>query len=126
MLTRKDFNKLARFALTSANPGYKPNVIESPDGDGVWDTQKRYGHVAPKYFRRTGIGERELEAQRIYNFAMRRAMRVCQDMNLPPEFYPGPDSTLRVLEYPPGATTAPHCDFDLFTLCLYRNDMDAF
>jgi isopenicillin N synthase-like dioxygenase len=33
---------------------------------------------------------------------------------------------LRVLEYPPGAGSHEHTDFNLFTLMLYRNQPDKF
>lgn len=30
-------------------PGYKPDVVEAPNGDGKLDVRKRYAHVATKY-----------------------------------------------------------------------------
>jgi hypothetical protein len=41
---------------------------------------------------------------------------------VPDAFYPRTaDGTLRVLEYPPGAGTAEHTDFNLFTIVCWRS-----
>lgn len=120
--TKEDYDEIAAFAFSSENPGYKPQVIESPNGDGIWDAQKKYAHIAPKYLNQTNNESMWF----FYNMAKVAAFQVCEELGIPKEFYPGEDSTLRILDYPPGATTAPHTDFDLFTLCMYRDDYDAF
>jgi hypothetical protein len=113
-----ELDRLFDFAFGPTNPGYRPQVVESPDGDGVWDAQKRFAHVAPKY----GLGP----MHGLYERAFALARDVCIDLGIPPQFHPGPDSTIRVLDYPPGATTAPHADWNLLTLSLYRDTLDPF
>ena len=120
MINKETYDELSKFAFSTANKGYKPAVVESPDGDGTWDTQKKYAHIAPKYEVPEGL------PSEVYAKAISEAVNMCLHLGLSPEFYPGSDSTLRVLEYPPGATTAPHSDFCLFTLSLYRDQPNAF
>lgn len=118
-ITQQDFEALRAWAFSSDNPGYRPTVIEAPAADGMaWDEGKRYAHIAPKYKM-----ERSQLATRIWTLAYIEAQQIATKLGLPA---PGEDSTLRVLEYPPGTGSAPHTDFDLFTLCLYRNDMVPF
>ena len=126
-LSKDEYNKLAAFAFSEGNPGYKPEVVESPNGDGVWDEKKKYAHIAPKYFSVTPSDLHGLDnAKAMYNKAHDVADSVCKHLGLPEKYWGGPDSTLRVLHYPPGATTAPHTDFNLFTICMYRDDINAF
>jgi hypothetical protein len=50
------------------------------------------------------------------------ACRVATALGVPPEFRPHEaDATLRVLEYPAGAGSAEHTDFDLFTILCWRS-----
>jgi hypothetical protein len=121
-LTRDQFDHLCEYAFSGENPGFKPTVVESPNGDGVWDAEKQYAHIAPKYFH---AGTPLVVRIRYLCIAV-YAARVLEDLCLPPDLAVGPDSTLRLLRYPPGATTAPHTDFDLLTLSLYRSDEAAF
>jgi len=114
--TAKEFIDLRSFAFSAENKGYRPDVVEAPNGDGVYDVRKRFAHVAPKYGLGRGVGA--------YSTAFRQAVDAASVLYLPCEI--GPDSTLRVLEYPPRATSAPHTDFCLFTLSLYRSHPDAF
>lgn len=119
------YDELSEIAFSSKNPGYKPSVIESPNGDGTWDEDKRYAHVAPKYFIKMpyyGL----YECLESWRAGFEQAREVCKHLGIDSDFWPGMDSTLRILEYKPGATTAPHVDFDLFTLCLYRNIPETF
>jgi hypothetical protein len=103
-------------------PGYRPNVVESPNGDKNWDTEKRYAHVATKYlepYNKVLMGY----LHRAHN----KAMEVAIELGIPKEFWPDIRyGALRVLEYPPGAVTHPHKDFDLFTLMMYRNTPEDF
>jgi len=124
-LSEEDYKNLADFAFSEQNPGFKPKEIESPNGNGVWDESKRYTHIAPKYFRQVLELVPPIVIE-LYAKAINECIRVCNAIELPHQFWPGPDSTMRLLDYPPGASTAPHTDFNLFTLCLYRDDMDAF
>ena len=113
-----DYKEIARYAFSEDNPGYNPEVQEAPNGDDNWDTKKRYAHIAPKY------GFSKDLAFELWNDARDEAQEVADDLDL--NFTIGQDSTLRILEYPPGATTAPHTDFDLFTLSIYRSNPKAF
>ncbi len=132
-LTKSDYEKVHAFAFSEHNPGYTPEVIESPNGDTNWDTTKKYAHIAPKYFKQMkapsiskflGTGPDSINS--IYEGARKKAISICQALDIPKEFWGGDDSTLRILDYPPGATTAPHTDFNLFTVCLYRDDTASF
>jgi len=122
--TQEQYNTLSSFAFSSFNTGFKPSVIESPNGDNIWDDLKRYAHIAPKYF--ASIEDQIPDIIALYEMAKNEALCASYMLNLPEEFYPGPDSTLRILQYQPGATTAPHVDFDLFTISMYRNTLDTF
>lgn len=131
--TKEDYDRIHKFAFSDENPGWNPDVIESPNGDGVWDEHKRYAHLAPKYFDQASVSSPSFYTEmysngifQLYHQARNEADRICRHLDIPKEFWSADDSTLRILDYPAGATTAPHTDFDLFTLCLYRDDMDAF
>ena len=113
-----ELDRLFDFAFGPTNPGYRPQVVESPDGNGVWDERKRYAHVAPKY----GLGP----MFGLYDRAFDLSRTVCEYLCVPRALWPGPDSTMRVLDYPPGATTAAHADWDLLTLSLYRDTPEPF
>lgn len=100
--------------------GYKPTVQESPNGDEVWDTEKKYAHVAPKY-----VPCPELMVY--YCMAFEEACAVSKALRLPPRLSPHWNSCcLRILDYPPGAGSAEHTDFDLFTIQLYREHQEGF
>lgn len=109
-----------RFGNPNGAPyaGYKPEVREAPNGDGVIDAAKRYLHVALKYnppqWARVYLAQAHFEA-----------CRVAEAMGVDPRYYPRvADGTLRVLDYPAGAGTARHTDFDLFTIVCYRSTPD--
>lgn len=128
MFTEQDHTELADIIFnTPGYTGYKPDVIESPAGDGKLDDKKRYGHAAVKYM------NSELSVEKFHRLlvAMNRAHclaeQVAHELNVPEEFWPSFDySALRVLEYPPGAISNPHKDYDLFTLHLYRDRPEGF
>jgi hypothetical protein len=114
-----DFARL-RTLFDGSYAGYKPNVIEAPNGDGKLDVQKRYLHVATKYDPPEWARE---YLQRAYQRACHHA---ALDLHVPHPFWPDLDAcALRVLEYPPGADSAEHTDFDLFTFNAYRNTQDV-
>jgi len=101
-------------------PGYKPDVGEAPNGDGKRDDRKRYLHVALKYdppeWARWFLARAHFEA-----------CRIAEAMGVPDAFYPKVENgTLRVLEYPAGAGSAEHTDFDLFTVHCYRGTPEDF
>lgn len=100
--------------------GYKPDVLEAPNGDGKIDATKRYLHVALKYdppdWARWYLARAHFEA-----------CRIAEAIGVPAEFYPKVENgTLRVLEYPAGAGSAEHTDFDLFTVHCYRSTPEDF
>lgn len=108
------------FDPTLKYAGYKPNVLEAPNGDGNIDATKRYLHVALKY---------NPPAWAMWYLARAHfeACRIAEAIGVPAEFYPKvEDGTLRVLEYPAGAGSAEHTDFDLFTVHCYRSTPEDF
>lgn len=120
MLTATDYKTISDIVFTKEYPGYRPDVVESPNGDGKWDTDKRYAHISTKY-----LGPTVLYSQTLLDFlhtAHHKAEQVAVELGIPKAFWPVMNySAMRILEYPPGATTHPHTDFDLFTLMMYRN-----
>lgn len=108
-----DFDSLATLYRTSY-AGYKPNVFELADGK-TRDAGKRYLHVALKY-------DPPNWAVRYLARAHFHACRVAEALGVPPAWMPAVENaTLRVLEYPPGAGTAEHTDFNLFTIVCWRS-----
>jgi hypothetical protein len=124
MFTEEDYNKLHDLTFRADYSGYKPTVIESPNGDGKFDTKKQYAHVAMKYMQ---TAQQRVELMPFLVKAHGEATKIASALRLAPEFMPQMEvSSLRVLEYPPGAMSNEHCDFDLFTLALYRDQVDRF
>lgn len=145
-LTATDYRTLYDIVFRDDYPGYKPNVVESPAGDGVKDAEKRYAHVSYEYLKQflpdsvaipnftsrsesSAFFEQDTHRRQMYKVLdtyLRRcheaALDVAIQLGIPRQFWPDIRySALRVLEYPPGAGSAQHTDFDLFTLNLYRN-----
>lgn len=126
MFSEKDYQIISDAVFHKNYPGYRPNVIESPDGDGKWDNDKRYAHIANKYLE-TYTHPYCRTLKEYLHQANEKAIQVAIKLGVPKEFWPVKQySALRVLEYPPGAITNPHYDFDLFTLMCYRNVPEAF
>lgn len=111
-----DYNALcALFEPDVHYAGYKPEQMEAPNGDGNVDAKKRYLHIALKYdppeYARWFLARAHFEA-----------CRIAEAIGVPAEFYPKVENgTLRVLDYPAGAGSAEHTDFDLFTVHCYRS-----
>jgi hypothetical protein len=115
-----EYEEIASHAFRSDYAGYRPAVQESPNGDGVWDEGKRYAHVALKY---NPNGALMVYFWRAYN----EALHVCRALGVPGRLFPAQsECCLRILDYPPGAGSATHTDFDLFTLQLYRDRPEGF
>jgi hypothetical protein len=116
LFNNHDHDKLsALFDTELAYAGYKPNVLEAPNGDGKVDVTKRYLHVALKY-------NPPRWAIHYLARAHFEACRIAEAIGVPAEFYPKVENgTLRVLDYPAGAGSAEHTDFDLFTVHCYRS-----
>lgn len=129
MFTASDYKTISDIVFDDDEqyPGYRRNIIESPNGDGKWDEDKRYAHVATKYLEKY-TNPFKSGTLRDYLFtAHTKALEIAIELGVPRSFWPDlQDSTLRILEYAPGAITHKHVDFDLFTLMCYRNIRDDF
>jgi hypothetical protein len=121
LFTDHDYGALARlFQPEYGYAGYRPTVLEAPNGVGKVDAQKRYLHVALKY----NPPRWAIDYLARAHF---EACRVAEALEIPPEFYPRvADGTLRVLDYDPGVGSEEHTDFDLFTVHCYRSTPDDF
>jgi isopenicillin N synthase-like dioxygenase len=135
MFTTQDYLNLHEIVFSINYPGYRPNVVEAPNGDGNKDDLKRYAHVSTKWIKaykeqnRDNPKVEDIE-ELLYEYlsdAHGLARHMAIEIGVPKEYWPVlENSALRVLEYTPDATTAPHKDFDLFTLMLYRNHPQYF
>lgn len=124
MFTKDEYDQLNGLVFRDDYSGYKPEVKEIPNGDGKVDADKRYAHVGTKYFT---THQQRMELMPFLLKAHAIAMDVAIAIGLPEEFKPKLEySSLRVLEYPPGAISNEHTDFDLYTLMLYRDQPDRF
>lgn len=115
LFDRADYDHLASLFTLPGYKGYKPEVLEAPNGDGKVDVRKRYLHVALKY---------NPPQWALYFLARAHfeACRIAEAIGVPEAYYPKVENgTLRVLDYPPEAGSAEHTDFDLFTVHCYRS-----
>ncbi len=124
MFDSHDYEALHALAFRPDYFGYKPTVTEIPNGDGKADVDKRYAHVAPKYF------ANEWQAGALMPFlrrAHKEAEHVADFLDMPKAMRPDIRyGALRILDYPPGAVSNKHEDFDLFTLMCFRDQPDRF
>ncbi len=124
MFSKEEYDALHALVFRSDYSGYKPTVIEIPNGDGKADSEKRYAHVAPKYFT---TEQQEWDLMPFLTKAHNLALACADIAKVPQEFLPDIRyGALRVLDYPPGAISNLHEDFDLFTLMIYRDQPDRF
>lgn len=124
-IQRFDYDRLHNLVFSGGYTGYRPTVTESPNGDGKLDTEKRFAHVATKYRHENARAQMVLDGYLLR--AHRLAVEVARALDVPDAFMPRLDyGALRVLEYPPGAISHEHQDFDLFTIMLYRDQPDRF
>lgn len=115
LFDRADYDHLASLFTLPGYKGYKPEVLEAPNGDGKVDVRKRYLHVALKY---NPPGWAKYFLARAHF----EACRIAEAIGVPERYYPKVENgTLRVLDYPPEAGSAEHTDFDLFTVHCYRS-----
>lgn len=113
------YEDLYQVMFADGYPGHTPAVAEAPNGDGKVDVAKRYSHLARKYMKRWPV---PLWVDRYFVQLVQMAQDEACRLGIPTQFWPTEeDSTLRLLEYPPGSTSAEHTDFDLITLNLYRS-----
>lgn len=123
IFTRQDYHNLHELVFRDDYAGYKPAVKEIPNGDGLVDAEKHYAHVAPKYFASAW------QRAALMPYLVRAHAVACQAATLAGMSLYLPDirySALRVLDYPPGAISNRHEDFDLFTLMCYRDQPELF
>lgn len=126
MFTASTYRQLHRvvFNETDRWTGYRPEVVELPNGDGRADMQKRYAHIKHEHFDQARVGN--ACAYHAFQSAYVRACDVAIRLGIPSQYWPDRKAcALRVLEYPPGVGGERHTDFDLFTLNLYRSDGGA-
>lgn len=124
VFNKNDYDTLHNLVFRSNYAGYKPTVIEIPNGDGKADVEKRYAHVAPKYFQ---TDEERRQLMPFLEIAHTQALMIAKALQLPPDYMPRIEyGALRILDYPPGAISNEHEDFDLFTLMCYRDQPDRF
>lgn len=124
IFSKADYDALHSLVFREGYAGYKPTVIEIPNGDGKADSEKRYAHVATKYLRTEE--ERRL-LMPFLDIAHTKAIEIASVLNLPAAYCPRIEfGALRILDYPPGAISNEHEDFDLYTLMCYRDQPDRF
>jgi hypothetical protein len=111
-------------------PGYRPELVEYPSKDGTPDERdrmKRFAHVAFKYLDTYAAATEDTSEhvcilRDMLDRCHAEALRVAKALGLPEAFTPRIEySALRILDYPPGAGTQLHTDFNLFTLLCYRD-----
>lgn len=124
MFTKDDYEKIHELVFRPDYSGYKPSVVEIPNGDGKADAEKRYAHIAPKYMM---TEQQRSDLMPFLEKAHNLAVLAAGATDLPLMYYPRIEyGALRVLDYPPGAVSNEHQDFDLFTLMAYRDQPDKF
>jgi hypothetical protein len=127
MFTREDYDQLHAVVFRDGYPGYKPEVKEIPNGDGKVDETKRYAHVAPKYITDDLSFDDSVRLTWFHHCAFQLARDIAVAAGITEPFLPDRRyGALRVLEYPPGAISNSHKDFDLFTLMMFREQPDRF
>lgn len=125
-MNRVEYNKLSKIVFSGDYPGYRPEIVEIPNGDGNADDHKRFAHIAPKYFDNfQGQGKDLLVST--YQQAFNDAVMAAKLIGVPDSYLPDYDAcNLRLLYYPANTGGALHTDFDLFTLMTYRDQPDRF
>lgn len=120
MFTQQEYDLLSNKVFGANYKGYRPTVKEIPNGDGKIDNDKRFAHIAEKY-------NPDNELIYFLEKGHQISLKIAEALNVPKAFMPVRKyAALRVLEYPIGAITNEHEDFDLFTLMLYRDQPDKF
>jgi hypothetical protein len=120
LMNHSDYGVLHEYVFSAGYPGYKPEVVEAPNGDGRLDTGKRYAHIARKYGPHPEALVKGFEDLCI--LARNRAI----ELGIPSQYWPDVNAcALRILEYPQNVGSAAHTDFDLFTINCYRSDKNA-
>lgn len=127
IFNQHDYAALHAAVFRPDYPGYRPNVIEAPNGDGRLDVHKRYAHVATKYLAQDTDEDRRALLKHYLDRAYAHALRVAFSLRVPRAFVPMIDAcALRVLEYGPGVGSEIHTDVSMFTTMLYRDQPNRF
>jgi hypothetical protein len=115
MFNKEAYDTLHALVFAPDYAGYRPNVIESPHGDGRLDPAKRFAHIALKY-------NPTPEMLVYFDLAFEMAHMIGSETGIDAAFLPDRAAcAMRILDYPAGAGSEMHSDFDLFTLNLWRN-----
>lgn len=123
----RDYDTLHEIVFRPGYPGWKPEVQEIPNGDGVVDAVKKYAHIAPKYIEKMSSCPDRDVLESYYGYAHNIAQEAAAFAGIPWNWRPDARyGALRVLDYPAGAGSALHEDFDLFTLMVYRDAPEGF
>lgn len=129
MFNEKVYDKLHKIVFCGDYPGYTPQVVESPNGDGKLDSAKRYAHISQKNILPYSESNPD-DAGVLTHYLLHahgQAVEMAKAMGIDEKYYPDLRyGALRLVEYPPGAIANPHTDFDLFTLMIYRNLPEHF
>jgi hypothetical protein len=124
MFSESDYSRLHDLVFRPDYSGYKATVIEIPNGDGKADVEKRYAHVATKYLK---TSEQHYALFPYLRKAHDLALKMAEAAGIPEKYMPRLEyGALRVLDYPPGAVSNRHEDFDLFTVMCYRDQPALF
>lgn len=124
MFTIDEYNQLHSLVFKPDYSGWKPNVLEIPNGDGRIDDLKQYAHVAPKYLQ-TDQQRKDLMPFLLKAFG--DACDIAEYVGLAKKYWPTLEhGALRVLDYPAGAVSNKHQDFDLFTIMMHRDQPEMF
>ncbi len=119
LFTKEEYDRLHSLVFVEGYSGYKPTVQEIPNGDGKVDADKKYAHVAPKYLL---TDQQKTDLMPFLQKAFDLATAMADLARVPPGFMPKIEyGALRILDYPPGAVSNKHEDFDLFTTMCYRD-----
>lgn len=121
------YSTLHEIVFSSSYPGYRPTVQEIPNGDGKVDADKRFAHIAEKYLKDFNDEGAKKVLNAVLDEAHNLAIKVAKKLEVPEAFMPvRAYSNMRILEYPAGAVSNLHTDFDLFTLMVYRDQPEYF
>lgn len=122
MIGAADYELIAGEVFREGFPGYRPNVVDVPGGDGKADHLKKLAHINVNTL---GATRRIPYLRWVLEHLHHEALTVARRMGLPRAFYPVAEtSALRVLYYPAGVGGHLHKDFDLFTLLVWRDTDD--
>ncbi len=128
LFSAADYAALAAIVFRPDYPGNATarGVVEAPNGDAnARDTGKKYAHISDQYLDALPHGRNNDAVKVLDEYMYQAFIRACQvaeALDVPMAFWPRLEfGCLRVLEYPPGAGSAPHTDVGLLTLNLYRD-----